>query len=247
MYFYEKGLKKYNYFLYEEEIISIPDDSFIYILNHDKKTLKKIDEFSNKVFYLDYKNCEKALNLFYANNTIKKHFRKIYTVNINGLPLQFEVNNDRTFNFSQDISIFNFEELPDFIKKRHYLFRTENNDYDIEWTGEKYQSQHYLFNLYFFSVDHKEIKKQILDFEKIIEDIPFEKEFYVKEGYEIEIIKTQSYSSIYPYSYKIIDLKNDTYIQGTGIPNHFEHKSGAFSHALAVSQAWLLTFLLSPL
>ena len=32
MYFYEKGLKKYNYFLYEEEIISIPDDSFIYIL-----------------------------------------------------------------------------------------------------------------------------------------------------------------------------------------------------------------------
>ena len=128
-------------------------------------------------------------------------------------------------------------ELPDFIKKRHYLFRTENNDYDIEWTGEKYQAQHYLFNMYFFSDDHKKIKKQILDFEKIIEDIPFEKEFYVKEGYEIEIIKTQSYSSIYPYSYKIIDLKNDTYIQGTGIPNHFEHKSGAFSHALAVSQA----------
>ena len=205
MYFYEKGLKKYNYFLYEEEIISIPDDSFIYILNHDKKTLKKIDEFSNKVFYLDYKNCEKALNLFYANNTIKKHFRKIYTVNINGLPLQFEVNNDRTFNFSQDISIFNFEELPDFIKKRHYLFRTENNDYDIEWTGEKYQSQHYLFNLYFFSVDHKEIKKQIDNLVKLypleyfkklrfylkLKDIPFIAKFPFQEhkGYMVTIFK----------------------------------------------------------
>lgn len=41
MYFYEKGLKNYNYFLYKEEVISIPDDPFVYIINHDKKTLKK--------------------------------------------------------------------------------------------------------------------------------------------------------------------------------------------------------------
>lgn len=85
--------------------------------------------------------------------------------------------------------------------------------------------------MYFFSDDHKEIKKQIIDFEKIIEDIPFEKEFYTEEGYKIQIIKTTSYS-IYPYSYKIINLNNDTYIQGSGISNHFENKEEAYQKAI---------------
>lgn len=240
MYFYEKGLKNYQYFIHKEEVISIEDDYFIYVANHDKKTFKKIDQYTNKIFNLEYKNIENFLNYFYnETNTISSHFKTIYTVDINGLALQFEVDKSNKITFYQDIQVFNFKELPEFIKEQYLSFKTKNDFYDIEWTGNNYQAQHYLFNVYFFNEDYKKVKQEIIEFENIIEDIPFEKEFYLNEGYEIIITENNNYVS-YPYSYEIHNLKENSILKGSGIPNHFESKEQAYKKA--VFKIWNIYF-----
>lgn len=240
-YFYEKGLNGYDYELFNEEIISVPQSSFDYHINHNIKSFYK--KIENDIIKLNYKDHYNVIEDF-LNNKItnaKHYFKNIYTVDINGLPLQFEVLSNDKILFSHDLSIFNFKNLPSFIKKSFIGYYSKQRGYDIEWTGQNYQTIHYLSRFYFINPCEEIIKKEINEFESILENLPLDFQFYNEFGYDINIEKSGKGYPAFPYTFSINFKDEDRKYKPLGISNVFETKEEA--KLKAIYYLWLEIFI----
>ena len=231
-FFYKNGLKNYDFHIFKEEIFSLNNSNISYHVNHEsKKFYKKIE---NDITKLNFNEAESFIEKSLNDQNYTSFLKKIYTVDINGMPFQFEVDKNELIHFYIDINLFSFKVLPDFIKIEHLSYVSNLKGwYDIQWVGEHYQAEHYLTKFYFLEPCIEKIKSQIEDFESILEHIPINSYFYKNLGYEIDIVKSnEHYQATFPYSFNIHFIKENKTYQPNGISNVFEVEEDAYLKAI---------------
>jgi hypothetical protein len=231
-FFHEKGLEKYFYDLFEEEIFLESTENYSYHINHKKNIAFK--STSNNITDLNYNVVNKKITKLLLNKNMEHYYKRIYTVDLNGMALQFNILVNGAISFKQELKIFNLNFIPEFLKPEYFCFSSplKNEYYDIEWTGNNYQAQHYLFNFYFMHLNHKIIEKQIIDFEDILNRIPTELDFYENEGFSLKIIDTSIHYPVYNYGFTVENLTTNTIYKPINISNVFECKEDAFMKSI---------------